>query len=309
MEINKTTILIILFVLVVYLTKSENYCSFGKTEGFRIQHSDFLDVDTIHSEKTPYQKLNIINIRRPFPLGKCLILDNEVQLCEYDEHRYHEMIVHFPTRYIYNLQLKNVLIVGGGDLMTLREVMKYPTVENVFLLEIDKAVINNSVKYLGSNPYTRDPRVKIIINDARNSIDFLLREEIYFDMIIIDTTEDGDINTNIDDVNFYMKCKNMLKDRGILIKNGSDFFYDLLTDVFPYAFRYSFPMKAFESNYEFILCSRYNVLTYNICENESIFNEYINPKIKYYKPKMHNKYINWHNILNLYDIPSRTLMI
>ena len=60
--------------------------------------------------------------------GKCLIINNEIQLCSKNEHIYHELIVHMPMLYL-NRNIKNVLIIGGGDLMTLREVMKYNTIK------------------------------------------------------------------------------------------------------------------------------------------------------------------------------------
>ena len=84
--------------------------------------------------------------------GRCLIIKNEIQLCEKDEHIYHEMIVHLPIMYIKK-PLQNVVIVGGGDLMTLREVMKYNTIEKVFMLELDPTIVDLCEEYFNQSKY------------------------------------------------------------------------------------------------------------------------------------------------------------
>lgn len=288
----------------IFTTIKINACKLKNNVEHFNMHDDneLLDLDVLYTEETPYQTISVFNLKDPFPLGKCLMLDTEVQLCEYDEHRYHEMIVHFPFRYLENLNVKNVLIIGGGDLMTLREVMKYPSIENVILIEIDASVIDTSVKYFEVNDFRDDPRVKIIINDAKKEINNMITNDYKFDAIIIDTTEDSNINARIDDLFFFERCKELLLHDGILIKNGSDYLHDLLSEVFPYTFRYNFPMKVFESAYSFILCSEKNLLSKQIDNNLEIFKTHIQPYIKYYDTSTHNKYINWHNILNIYDV-------
>ena len=72
------------------------------------------------------------NITNDKTFGKCLYLDGEKQLCENEEHLYHETIVHVAGAYIKKIE--NVLIIGGGDCMTLREVMKYNTIKNVTMI-------------------------------------------------------------------------------------------------------------------------------------------------------------------------------
>lgn len=100
---------------------------------------------TIYKTHSPFQKIEVIKIQKPTRLGKCLILDNEVQLCSSDEHKYHELMVHFPIYYL-NV-LKNVLIIGGGDLMNLRELMKYSRIEKIVILELDKKVVETVVNF------------------------------------------------------------------------------------------------------------------------------------------------------------------
>jgi len=175
------------------------------------------DFDIIHNEQSDYQKIEVIKFEKnSWGYDKCLLLDNEPQLCNNDETEYHELIVHSPAYYISNLE--KVLIIGGGDCMSLREIMKYPTIKHVDMLELDKSVISVSKKFFNTDAYENDPRVNIIIGDATKQILKLKNNE--YDLIIIDTTEDGAVNLPIDEFDFYKTCKTKLKKQGIIIKNG-----------------------------------------------------------------------------------------
>ena len=131
--------------------------------------------------------------------------------------KYHETIVHVAASYIKNL--KKVLIIGGGDCMTLREVMKYPSINNVVMLELDKKVIDVSKRYFNVNDYQNDLRVNIIIGDATKNIHKVKNK---FDLIIIDTTEDNSTNSPIDTKDFLKLCSDKLNETGILVKNGEN---------------------------------------------------------------------------------------
>ena len=176
------------------------------------------DFNVIHDEKSDYQRIEVIQFKKnSLGYDKCLLLNNEPQLCNNDEKEYHEIIVHFPAYYLKNIE--NVLIIGGGDCMTLREVMKYPTIKKVDMLELDKQVISVSKKFFDIDTYQNDSRVNIIIGDATKKIDSLKNNN--YDMVIIDTTEDGFVNLPIDEFSFYEKCKTkMKKNNSILVKNG-----------------------------------------------------------------------------------------
>ena len=107
--------------------------------------TNIADFDIIHNEQSDYQKIEVIQFKKnSLGYDKCLLLNNEPQLCNNDEKEYHEIIVHFPAYYISKIE--KVLIIGGGDCMTLREVMKYPTIKRVDMLELDKQVISVSKK-------------------------------------------------------------------------------------------------------------------------------------------------------------------
>ena len=132
--------------------------------------------------KTRHQDLLIF--RNPF-FGRVLALDGVVQLTERDEHFYHEMLAHVALH--AHPHPIDVLIIGGGDGGTLREVLKHETVQKVLLVELDRDVIEASREYLPflSSGFA-DPRTEIV--EAEGS-DFLARTQQKFDVIIIDSTD------------------------------------------------------------------------------------------------------------------------
>ncbi|MCX5999174.1 MAG: spermidine synthase [Chloroflexi bacterium] len=117
--------------------------------------------------------------------GKVMVLNNIVQFTERDEHLYHEMIAHVglhahpcPT---------DVLIIGGGDGGTLREVLKHRSVSNVLVAELDAEVIEVCKEYfpaMGSG--FSDSRVHVVEADG---VDLLGLKRGEFDLIIVDSTE------------------------------------------------------------------------------------------------------------------------
>ena len=110
---------------------------------------------TIYTEKTPYQELAIVET---VDFGRALILDGIVQVTLDDEFIYHEMITHVPL--FTHPNPRDVLVIGGGDGATVREILKHPQT-NVDLVEIDERVINASRQYLPEiGKAMDDPRVR-----------------------------------------------------------------------------------------------------------------------------------------------------
>lgn len=133
--------------------------------------------------KSQFQKITIVDT---YDFGRCLYLDDEIQLSEADEYIYHESIVH-PAMLLIN-KPENVLIIGGGDGGALREVLKHSTISNVHLVEIDKAVIDICDRYLPNinNKSFSDSRVRVFIEDGGK---FLSSRNYSYDLIIFDITD------------------------------------------------------------------------------------------------------------------------
>ena len=276
-------------VFAIFLTLSTfllyKYCSHLSKEGLNNYESMKPNIEVLYKDRSG------IEISDLGKHGRCLIIENEVQLCEKKEHIYHEMIVHFPVMYL-NRPLKNVVIVGGGDLMTLREVMKYYTIEKVFMLELEPKIVNLCEKYFNQSKYEHDPRVKIIYGDANETIDSIL--EKYggkMDLVIVDTTEDNRNNTSVDSFDFFNKCFDLLNKTGIVVKNGL-FFKEMFETTFDdkYTIPYNVNIPYFQEKYYFTIASNEQN---NIREVELQMDNWNNYEIStiFYNPNKHNKYI------------------
>ena len=118
---------------------------------------------TLFSDQSEFQKVEIIE--SDSVLGKFLTLDDLMMCTEGDEYHYHEMIAHIPM--MNHPNPKSVLVIGGGDGGTVREVLKHNTVEKVVLCEIDGMVIDACKKYLPTMACELDnPKVEIKVEDA-----------------------------------------------------------------------------------------------------------------------------------------------
>jgi spermidine synthase len=133
-------------------------------------------------EQTQFQHLQIVETEF---FGKAMILDGIIQLTERDNSGYHEMIVHVPMLAVG--KPKRVLIVGGGDGGSLQQVLRYPSVEEAVVCELDQRVVDLSREHFASfgDPWT-DTRATLLVRDA---FGFLEENPGQFDVIISDTTD------------------------------------------------------------------------------------------------------------------------
>jgi spermidine synthase len=137
----------------------------------------------IYSGRTAYQTVEIIDT--PF-FGRCLILDGKIQSAEFDEYIYHETLTH-PAM-VLSPSPKKILVLGGGEGAMLREILRYPSVEKVVMVDIDREVVELCQKYLPSwsNGSFSDQRVELLHVDARHYVE---DTDERFDLIFSDLTE------------------------------------------------------------------------------------------------------------------------
>ncbi|MDG2385185.1 MAG: polyamine aminopropyltransferase [Pirellulaceae bacterium] len=143
--------------------------------------------------------------------GRVLVLDGIVQLSTFDEHIYHEMLVHPPMLTHPNPQ--RVLIIGGGDGGTLREVLQHNPAE-VVMIDIDEEFVRLAAEHLPSlsQGAFSDPRVKLRYEDASQA----LREyENAFDVAIIDCNDAIGPSTVLFEEEFYSTVNHALKPNGV----------------------------------------------------------------------------------------------
>jgi spermidine synthase len=164
--------------------------------------------------QSPFQRVRILESNK---YGKMLALDDMVMTTEKDEFHYHEMISH-PALFTLG-NAKNVLVIGGGDGGTVREVLRHPSVEKVTMVEIDGAVIDACKEHLPAIAASFDhPKLELIVDDG---IEFLKNASAgAYDLIIVDGSDPVGPAEGLFSVSFYTNCYNALKENGILVAQG-----------------------------------------------------------------------------------------
>jgi spermidine synthase len=175
----------------------------------------------VYSEQTPYQRIIITQWKDDY----WLYLNGNQQLCTRDEVMYHEPLVH-PAMRLHPYP-QNVLVLGGGDGCAVREVLKYPSVELVHLVDMDKAMTDLGkehpvLKEINNNSLHHD-KVKIINDDAYTWVN---NSDMHYDVIIIDLPDPRSVELGrLYTFEFYRTCYRMLRPHGIVVTQaGSPYF-------------------------------------------------------------------------------------
>ncbi len=174
--------------------------------------------DVLHEVKTDHQHLVIFDNET---WGRVLMLDGVCQLTTSDEFVYHEMMAHVPLMALKSP--RRVLVIGGGDGGVLREVLKHPSVEKATLVEIDRSVVDLSLKYypeIAAGAFD-DPRTELLIADG---LKYVAETTERFDAIIVDSSEPIGPSAVLHTPQFFADCKRALADGGIFVtQNGLPF--------------------------------------------------------------------------------------
>lgn len=205
----------------------------------------------LYSKQSEFQKVEILSSKG---LGNILTLDELMMTTEKDEFFYHEMISHIPL--CSHHCPEKVLVIGGGDGGTVREVLRHNTVKSVELCEIDGLVIEASKQYLPTIAgKLDDERVKIYVEDA---IEFIKDKKTCYDVVLVDSTDPMGPGEGLFTEEFYTNVKNSLKEGGILVAQSESPFanpkemnmmYKLLNKVFKYVKPYAGPIPTYPGGY------------------------------------------------------------
>ena len=192
----------------------EEYQGIVRT-GFRLKKKLF-------KGKSPFQTVEVVETKGH---GKLLLIDGMTMVSERDEFVYHEMIAHVPM--FLHPRPRRVLVIGGGDGGTVREVLRHKTVERCVLVEIDGLVVEASRKYL---PLTAgklsDRRAVIRIEDG---VKFVRETDERFDVVIVDSTEPFGPAKELFGTAFYKDVKRVLTENGIVVSQAGSPFYEITT--------------------------------------------------------------------------------
>jgi spermidine synthase len=165
--------------------------------------------------------------------GKVLVLDGIIQLTELDNMGYHEMITHVPMLAVPNP--KRVLIVGGGDGGSLQQVLRYPSVEEAVVCELDQRVVDISRQHLTffGDPWTH-PRARLVVQDA---FQYLQEQQGSFDVIISDTTDPIGMAERLFSEEFYQLMWRALTPGGAIATQCEQMFFDsgLIQEIYRFA--------------------------------------------------------------------------
>ena len=214
----------------------------------------------LFSKQSDFQKVEVFETESD--LGRVLTLDDLMMTTEGDEYHYHEMIVHVPMMHHKNPE--TVLVIGGGDGGTVREVLKHKTVKKVVLAEIDGMVIDACKEFLPTiSCGLSDERVDIQVVDA---IDFIKDKKNEYDVVLIDSTDPMGPGEGLFTDEFYTNVMNSLKDGGIMVAQSESPFvnkeeikkmYTQLKRVFPICATYTSNIPTYPGGYwAWAFCSK-----------------------------------------------------
>lgn len=166
--------------------------------------------DVLCHYRSRYQEITIFETEK---LGRMLVLDEITMLTEFDEFAYHEMIVHVPL--LVHPEPARILVIGGGDGGTVREIIRHPEVKEIHVCEIDEEVIKACRKYLPSLASSfDDPRVQIFYEDGAA---FVKEHPDTYDIIIVDSTDPVGPGQILFQRKFYEDMKRALSKQGIAV--------------------------------------------------------------------------------------------
>jgi spermidine synthase len=177
--------------------------------------------DIIFTKQTEYQRLVVTRWRDDIRL----FIDGNLQFSSVDEHRYHEALIH-PAMSA-TPAAKRILILGGGDGMAARELLKYDQIEKIDLVDLDKEMIrlfrNRKLLARLSNDALSDHRVHIHIEDAGK---FLERSNEVWDIIVIDLPDPNTLSlARLYTRSFYRLCGRRLAAQGVIVTQATSPFY------------------------------------------------------------------------------------
>lgn len=197
---------------------------------------------TLFSGTSEFQSVDVVETRGH---GRMLLNDGLVMVSERDEFIYHDMITHVPL--FVHPNPKNVLIIGGGDGGTAREVLRHQGVEKVTMVEIDEMVVNACREYIPqTSSKLDDPKMNLIIGDG---VQFVKESKEKFDVILVDSTDPIGPATPLFGPEFYNNVFERLTDNGIVVSQGESPFLNketqvsllsILNNIFPKVCIYNF---------------------------------------------------------------------
>ncbi len=203
----------------------------GKNNKWCIDYLDensgyFFDIQRVivHRES----KYQVIEVLESNAHGICLLLDGKLQSTSSDEFIYHEALVHPPMA--FHDGPKDVLIVGGGEGATIREVLKYSTVGRIVVIDVDEEVIKVAKEFLSMMHQGSfdNEKVELVITDGFEYVKSC--PENTFDVAILDLSDPIEMGPSypLFTVEFYRELSKKMRDGGAIVAQGGSTFVHTL---------------------------------------------------------------------------------
>jgi len=222
------------------------------------KHTDTVDFsikvqEHLYTAKSPFQQIDFFKSEE---FGVFFTLDGLMMVNEKDEFIYHDMITHVAMA--TNPEIKRVLVIGGGDGGTVRELTRYSSLETIDMVEIDEMVVRACEKYL---PITasqlNDERVSLYFQDG---LEFIRGKEDAYDLILVDSTDPIGPGEGLFSEAFYKDCFKALSEKGILVNQHESPYYpnyakemkrshNKIKNIFPISKVYQFHMPTYPSGH------------------------------------------------------------
>jgi len=172
----------------------------------------------LYTGQSEFQRIDVFESPE---FGRFLTLDGYMMLTERDEFIYHEMITHVPMA--VHPAAKKVLVIGAGDGGVIRELCRYPEIEQIDMVEIDPLVVAVSREYLPQTACSLgDERVRIFYEDG---LKFVRSRANQYDLIIVDSTDPFGPGEGLFTKEFYGNCYKALSEDGIMVNQHESPFY------------------------------------------------------------------------------------
>ncbi|MBS0558094.1 MAG: polyamine aminopropyltransferase [Proteobacteria bacterium] len=186
---------------------NEEHAYSGSSIGFRVAKK-------LHEERTPFQAIEIWDST---DWGKLMVIDGCMMVTTRDNFFYHEMMSH-PAMFTHP-RARRVVIIGGGDCGTLREVLKHDEVESAVQVEIDERVTRLAETYFPELcESNHDPRAQLLFIDGIKWMADCEPESL--DIVIVDSTDPIGPAEGLFNEAFYRSCLKALRHGGILVQQS-----------------------------------------------------------------------------------------
>jgi len=173
---------------------------------------------TIYTGKSKFQEIAVLDTEY---FGKMLVLDDVIQTTTFDQYIYHEMIVHVPM--FTHPNPKSILVIGGGDGGSIREITRHNDLEKVQWVDIDEEVVEVCRKYLPEwNPNQNNPIVNLKIEDG---IKHMRESKGLYDVIVVDCSDPIGPGEQLFTYEFYKDVHGALKEDGLFVQQTESPFY------------------------------------------------------------------------------------